>query len=163
MNEKILTEGNRIHNFTSSSGSGTVINSGSGSEFVTSYGSGPGSVCKKVTVPVPVTLLLRTSTLQTEYYLNVIYIRSGWSWRRDAGWPVMLIFRIRWENSTLPSPPFTMLKTSSLSGVPRWDHQVLYVKGTLLEIINIFFTGDLGFSFSCWIIFWTTFDSCRQD
>ncbi len=44
-----------IHNFISSSGSGTVINYGSdsGSDFLTSYGS--GSTSKKVTVPtVPV-------------------------------------------------------------------------------------------------------------
>ncbi len=41
----------------SSSGSGTVINygSGSGSDFLTSYGSGSGSTSQKVTVPtVPV-------------------------------------------------------------------------------------------------------------
>jgi hypothetical protein len=41
-----------------------------------------------------------------------------------------------------------MLKTSaaSLFGVPRWDRQVFYVKGTLLEIFNIFFhRGDLVF------------------
>jgi hypothetical protein len=44
-----------IHNFTSSSGSGTVINYGSGSDFLTSYGSGSGSTSQKVTVPtVPV-------------------------------------------------------------------------------------------------------------
>jgi hypothetical protein len=44
----------------SSSGSGTVINYGSGSDFLTSYGSGygsgsgSGSTGQKVTVPVPV-------------------------------------------------------------------------------------------------------------
>jgi hypothetical protein len=40
----------------SSSGSGTVINYGSGSDFLTSYGSGygSGSTSQKVTVPVPV-------------------------------------------------------------------------------------------------------------
>ncbi len=37
---KILNEDNQIHNFISSSGSGTVINYGSGSDFLTSYGSG---------------------------------------------------------------------------------------------------------------------------
>jgi hypothetical protein len=48
-------EGNQIHNFMSSSGSGTVINYGSGSDFLTSYGSGSGSTSQKVTVPtVPV-------------------------------------------------------------------------------------------------------------
>jgi hypothetical protein len=55
--EKILNEGNQIHNFMSSSGSGTVINYGSGSDFLASYGSGygSGSTSQKVTVPtVPV-------------------------------------------------------------------------------------------------------------
>ncbi len=55
--KKILDEGNQIHNFISSSGSGTVTNYGSGSDFLTSYGSstGSGSTSKKVTVPtVPV-------------------------------------------------------------------------------------------------------------
>jgi hypothetical protein len=55
--KKIFNEGNQIHNFMSSSSSGTVINygSGSGSDFLTSYGSGSGSTSQKVTVPtVPV-------------------------------------------------------------------------------------------------------------
>ena len=53
----MFNEGNQIHNFMSSSGSGTVINYGSGSDFLTSYGSGYGSssTSQKVTVPtVPV-------------------------------------------------------------------------------------------------------------
>ncbi len=53
----MLSEGNQIHNLISSSGSGTVINYGSGSDFLTSYGSGSGSTRQKVmvaTVPVPV-------------------------------------------------------------------------------------------------------------
>jgi hypothetical protein len=51
--KKMSNEGNEIHNFLSSSGSGTVINYGSGSDFSTSYGS--GSTSQKVTVPtVPV-------------------------------------------------------------------------------------------------------------
>ncbi len=70
MNEKIVNEGNQIHNFISSSsqmkvikytisssGSGTVYNNGSGSDFLTSYGSGfgSGSTSQKVTIPmVPV-------------------------------------------------------------------------------------------------------------
>ncbi len=42
-------------NFISSSGSGTVINYGSGPDFLTSYGSGSGSTGQKFTVPtVPV-------------------------------------------------------------------------------------------------------------
>jgi hypothetical protein len=57
--KKMFNEGNQIHNLISSSGSGTVINYGSGSDFLTSYGSGygsgSGSSCQKVTVPtVPV-------------------------------------------------------------------------------------------------------------
>ncbi len=62
--KKKLNEGNQIHNFISSSGTGTVINygsgsnfdfltsygSGSGSDFITSYGSGSGSTSQKVTV-----------------------------------------------------------------------------------------------------------------
>ncbi len=51
----MLNEGNQIDNFISSSGSGTIINYGSGSDFLTSYGSGSGSTGQKVTVPtVPV-------------------------------------------------------------------------------------------------------------
>jgi hypothetical protein len=55
--EKMFNEGNQIHNFMSGSGSGTVINYGSGSDFLTCYGSGygSGSTSQKVTVPtVPV-------------------------------------------------------------------------------------------------------------
>ncbi len=55
--KKMFNEGNQIHNFMSTSGSGTVINYGSGSDFLTSYGSGygSGSSSQKVTVPtVPV-------------------------------------------------------------------------------------------------------------
>ncbi len=49
----MLNEGNQIHNLISSPGSGTVIKYGSGSDFLTSYGS--GSTRQKVTVvPVPV-------------------------------------------------------------------------------------------------------------
>jgi hypothetical protein len=48
----MLNEGNQIHNFISSSGSGTVIKYGSGSDF---NESGSGSTRQKVTVPtVPV-------------------------------------------------------------------------------------------------------------
>ncbi len=57
--KKMLNEGNQIHNFISSSGSGTVIyyGSGSGSDFLTSSGS--GSTRQKVTVPtVPVPVLV---------------------------------------------------------------------------------------------------------
>ncbi len=51
----MLNEDNQIHNFKSSSGSGTVINYGSGSDFLPSYSSGSGSTSQKFTVPtVPV-------------------------------------------------------------------------------------------------------------
>ncbi len=51
--KKILNEGNQTHNFMSSSGFGPVINYGSGSDFLTNYGS--GSTSQNVTVPtVPV-------------------------------------------------------------------------------------------------------------
>ena len=49
----MFNERNQINNIMSSSGSGTVINYGSGSDFLTSYGSGSGSTSQKVTVPVP--------------------------------------------------------------------------------------------------------------
>jgi hypothetical protein len=53
--QQIFNEGNQIHSFISGSGSGTVINYGSGSDFLTSYSSGSGSTSQKVTVPtVPV-------------------------------------------------------------------------------------------------------------
>ena len=39
----MFNEGNQIHNFMSSSVSGTVINYGSGSDFLSSYGSVSGS------------------------------------------------------------------------------------------------------------------------
>jgi hypothetical protein len=55
----MLNEGNQIHDFIFSSGSGTVINYGSSSDFLMSYGSGSGSTRQKVTVPtvpVPVTV-----------------------------------------------------------------------------------------------------------
>ena len=43
-----FNEGNQIHKFMSSSGTGTVINYGTGSDFLTNYGSG------QLPVPVPV-------------------------------------------------------------------------------------------------------------
>ncbi len=65
--KKMLNKGNQIHKFISSSGSGTIINYGSGSgyDFLTSYGSdsGSGSTSQKVTVPtVPVPQRCRQAT-----------------------------------------------------------------------------------------------------
>ncbi len=74
MNEK--NEGNQIHNFLSSSGSGTVINYGSGSDFLTSYGSGygSGSTSQKVTVPtVPVPVPVPQHCILVAIEKNYIY------------------------------------------------------------------------------------------
>jgi len=49
--KKMFDEGNQIHNFISSSGSETVINYGSGSDFFTSYGS-YGSGYGSTTLPL---------------------------------------------------------------------------------------------------------------
>jgi hypothetical protein len=63
--KKMFIEGNQIHNFMSSSGSGTVINYGSGSDFLTSSGPGSGSTSQKVTVPtVPVPVPVPQHCLQ---------------------------------------------------------------------------------------------------
>jgi hypothetical protein len=48
--KKMLNEGNQKHKFISSSGSGTVINNGSGSDFLTTYGSESGSGSTTLTV-----------------------------------------------------------------------------------------------------------------
>ncbi len=54
MISKMLNEGNQIHNFISSSGSRHVISSGSGSDFLTSYGSyGSNPVPVPQHCPVP--------------------------------------------------------------------------------------------------------------
>ncbi len=47
--KKMLNEGNQIYNFIPSSGSGTVINYGSDSDFSKNYSS--GSASQNVTVP----------------------------------------------------------------------------------------------------------------
>ena len=65
--EKMFNEGNQVHNFMSSSGSGTVINYGSGSssDFSTSYG--PGSVPVKKICFIPPSKNVKTSlTLGSE-------------------------------------------------------------------------------------------------
>jgi hypothetical protein len=59
--KKILNEGNQIHNFIYSSGSGTPITYdsgyGSGSDFLKSYSSSSGSTSQKVTGTVPTVLV----------------------------------------------------------------------------------------------------------
>jgi hypothetical protein len=44
----MFNEGNQIHNYMPSSGSGTVLNYGSGSDFLTSYGTVPVPLVKKL-------------------------------------------------------------------------------------------------------------------
>ena len=67
----MFNEGIQIHNFMSSSGSGTVINYGSGSDFLTSYGSGYGSTGQKVTVPtVPVPQHCPVSCFTRKKFMN---------------------------------------------------------------------------------------------
>ncbi len=56
--KKMFNEGNQIHNFMSSSSSGTVINYGSGSDFLPSYGSGSGSGSDSTTLKLSLTILL---------------------------------------------------------------------------------------------------------
>jgi hypothetical protein len=68
--KKMLNEGNQIHNFMSSSGSGTAINNGSGSDFLTSYGSGSSS--QKVTVPVQLVKKLRFLRFRFRFH-NTVY------------------------------------------------------------------------------------------
>jgi hypothetical protein len=86
--KKIFNEGNQIHYFISSSGSGTVINygSGSGSDFLTSYGSGygSGSTSQKVTVPtvpvpvpVPQHCVCPLPAAATWYYLLCYLLGTG--------------------------------------------------------------------------------------
>ncbi len=75
----MFIEGNQIHNFMSSSGSGTVINYGSGSDFLTSYGSGSGSTSQKVTVPtVPVPVPQHCASYLGEEGMDGILFRIGW-------------------------------------------------------------------------------------
>ncbi len=61
--KKKFIEGNQTHNFMSSSGSGTVINYGSGSDFLTSYSSVP--------VPVPLVKKLRFLRFRFRFHNTV--------------------------------------------------------------------------------------------
>ncbi len=76
----MINEGNQIHNFISSSGSGTIINYGFGSssDFLTSYGSGSGSgsTSQKVTVPkVPVPQRCLQIVFTGTKYIFTVYIK----------------------------------------------------------------------------------------
>ncbi len=85
----MLNEGNQIHNCISSSGSGTVINYGSGSssDFLTSYGSGSGSTSQKVTVPtVPVPQRWIQEIRDEEEDSNDFYSNYGEEYDEGGGW-----------------------------------------------------------------------------
>ena len=73
----MFDEGNQIHNFMSSSGSGTVINYGSGSDFLTSYGSGygSGSISQKVTVPTVPVPVPQHCLAQNVHFLILIQVQ----------------------------------------------------------------------------------------
>ncbi len=78
--KKMFNEGNKIHNFMSSSGYGTLINygSGSGSDFLTSYGS--------ITVPVPLVKKLRFLRFRFRFHNTVSRTLDLFS-RRGRKWP----------------------------------------------------------------------------
>ncbi len=79
----MLNEGNQTHNFISISGSGTVVNygSGSGSDFLKSYGSGSDSNSQKVTVPtVPVPQRCRWISYSVRLsWSSVFYLSPGYT------------------------------------------------------------------------------------
>ncbi len=88
----MFNEGNQIHNFMSSSGSGTVINYGSssGSDFLTSYGSGygSGSTSQKVTVPtVPVPV--------PQHCLRGKWFKHSYSSTNSLNIPVLLMNKMK--------------------------------------------------------------------
>ncbi len=91
-----LLQGNQIHNFISSSGSGTVINYGSGSDFLTSYGSGSGSTRQKVTVPT-------------------VQVPVPQHWKKSAagsGSVFWIRIRIHWPSQKSTGPESSRLKQS---------------------------------------------------
>jgi hypothetical protein len=93
--KKMFNEGNQIHNFMSSSGSGTVINYGSGSDFLTIYGSrsGSGSTSQKVTVPAAKLFQQHSRHLKRNYELNSAFEKAD-----------------RLLDQTVPAASFTKLR-----------------------------------------------------
>jgi hypothetical protein len=81
-----FNEGNQIHNVISSSGSETVINYGSCSDFLTSYGSDSGFTRKKVTVStVPVPVPQHWVQQLYSYSVPIVPIDSSTSFSRRTG------------------------------------------------------------------------------
>ncbi len=77
--KKILNEGNQIHNVISSSGSG--------SDFLTSYGSDSGSTSQKVTVPFRFRFrfyntLVFASRLSFLGY-SAAFMKKGWVFQKE--------------------------------------------------------------------------------
>ncbi len=80
--KKIVNEGNLIHNFMSSSGSGTVISYGSGSDFL------------QVTVPVPLVNKLRFLRFRFRFH-NTDILTSASALEMSGMLPRMVITRSR--------------------------------------------------------------------
>ncbi len=68
--KKMFIEGNQIHDFISSSGSGTVINYGSGSDFL--------QVTVPVTVPVPLVKELRFLRFRFRFRFHNTDFKNVW-------------------------------------------------------------------------------------
>ena len=69
--KRMLNEDNQIHNFISSSGFGTVINYGSGSDFPTFF---------QITVPVPVPIVKKLRFLRFRFRFH----NTGTQGHQDA-------------------------------------------------------------------------------
>ncbi len=96
----MFNEGNQIHNFMSSSGSGSVINYGSGYDFFTSYGSSSGSTSQKVTVPtvpVPQHCTLHYHATPKWKYCFYMYSSQSLLWHKNSKkwhWPSNINYRL---------------------------------------------------------------------
>ncbi len=158
-----FNEGSQIQDFMSSSGSGTVINYGSGSDFLTSYGS--GSTSQKVTVPtVPVPqhclwLLNPDSQHWKKHKLETGMINYGETWQRSSPsstrGPRTEMSRLwieprppRWEASTLEKSHSNSLEHLR----PRQNIFYIHITGTGIYVKNTYFcitklrTGWLKFT-----------------
>ena len=124
--KKIFIEGNQIHNFMSSSG--TVINYGSGSDFLTNYGSGSGSTSQKVTVlavPVPVPQHCRIRKIQILIRQSEVRIRGSGSVPKCHGprklWKSGTIYLIQLGQRQVQRLSSVSLgKSESDTAIPRW-------------------------------------------
>jgi hypothetical protein len=91
----MLNEGNKRHIFISSFGSGTVINYGSGSDFLTSYGSGSGSASQNVTAPqanFTFKIFIQKPTLTNFSYFSIFKAFTYKGETHKGGWLVYIDF-----------------------------------------------------------------------